>query len=140
MNAPAKISSFTGAAPSSTNSAALTAMKPTVNTFCRRRDVSDLVRKDTEVYAAPITDVIDAAQRMTPKKTPPAVPRAVSKAEAVGLSFARATPPAVTPRIARNSSARMTPVTRMPYTEALVMRPTLAGPVMPVSSMRCAPA
>ena len=92
------------------------------------------------MYDAPITEVMLAAHRMMPKTRTPTSPRAAWKAEAGGLSTARVTPPATTPSTARNSSVRITPVTRMPVTEPRVMSRTCSGPVMPESTSRWAPA
>ena len=43
----------------------------------------------TDVYEAPITDVIAAAQRMRPNTRRPASPEAVEKADAAGLAGSR---------------------------------------------------
>ena len=77
-----------------------------------------------------MTEVIAAAHRMRPK-TQTTSPAAAWNAEPAGSSVARVTPPATTPRMARNSSTRITPVTRMPTTELRVISWTCSGPVRP---------
>ena len=51
-----------------------------------------------------MTEVMLAAQRMTPKTRTPTSPSACWKAEAAGSSVARTAPPETTPSTARNSS------------------------------------
>ncbi len=96
-----------------------------------------MVMNETEVYAAPMTEVSAAAHRISPKTRRPTSPAAAWKALAAGSSVASVTPPATTPRTARNSSTRITPVTRMPTTELRVIVPDvldagLAGVEQPV--------
>ena len=68
---PAKTSSVTGVCSISTKTAAVSAMKATVSRLRVRSEVRDVVRNDTEVYAAPMTEVSAAAHRITPKTRRP---------------------------------------------------------------------
>nr|WP_220138589.1 hypothetical protein [Nocardioides massiliensis] len=70
----------------------------------------------------------------------PTSPMAAPKALAAGLVSSMLAPPATTPRIARNSTTRITPVTRMPTTELRPISRALSTPVRPESSNRWAPA
>ena len=66
-------------------------MKPTVDEVAARPTIGfeNAGRNDTEVYDAPITEVIAAAHRMTPKTRMPASPAAAWKAWAAGLAAVR---------------------------------------------------
>ena len=141
MNAPAKISRFTGLAPRIRNSTVETAMKPT--TIQRSQCVTqwpNTFRNDVEVYDAPMTEVIEALQITTPNTIFPTSPRAWPNADAVGLSMSIFAPAVTTPRIARNSTTRITAVMATPLTEDLVISPTCSTPWTPLSTSRCAPA
>ena len=105
-----------------------------------RSEVRELVMNETEVYAAPITEVSAAAHRISPNTRRPASPAAAWKALPAGSSVASVAPPATTPRIARNRMIRIRPVSSTPVTELRVMSRTCSVPVVPVSSRRCAPA
>ena len=114
-------------------------MKPTVSRLRVRGLPAEEVTKEMEVNAAPITEVRAAAHSTTPKIRTPISPAAARKASAAMVSPASATPLATTPKIARNSSTRMTHVTRMPSTDVRVISRTLSTPVTPESIMRWAP-
>jgi hypothetical protein len=92
------------------------------------------------VYDAPMTEVIAADQMMTPNTIFPVSPSACSKADAAGLRASSFAPPATTPRTARNSSTRMTPVIATPMIELRVISGTKRSPLIPLSTSRCAPA
>ncbi len=96
--------------------------------------------KLTDVYEAPITDVIDAAQRISPNTRKPSSPAAAENAEAAGFAGLSFTPVATTPSTARNNSTRIRPVTSTPITDAREISATFARPCTPASSNRCAPA
>ena len=87
-----------------------------------------------------MTLVMAAAQRMTPNTRRPTSPAAAWNALAAWFSSPRSVPAATTPRIARNSTTRMRPVTMMPVIDPRVMSRTCPGPLTPESSSRCAPA
>ena len=91
-----------------------------------------------------MTEVMAAAQKMIPNSRRPHWPAAAWNAWAAGFAVCEArssvTPEAVTPRTARKSTKRMTPVTAMPVSAPRVMLGRLAGPASPLSSSRCAPA
>src|SRR5699024_11553150 len=87
-----------------------------------------------------ITKNSTATKRTTPNARRPNSPAAWKKASAAVLSSANATPVAATPRTAKKSSTRITPVMMMPMTEVKVMSLTCSGPDKPESIRRCAPA
>ncbi len=93
-----------------------------------------------DVYDAPMTDVIAALQITTPKTMRPMSPSAASKADAVGFDMSMFAPAVTTPRIARNSTIRITAVSRMPAVEARVMLRSCSTPCTPLSTSRWAPA
>ena len=86
-------------------------MNATVAMRSGQPSLSFLLKTDrnvAEVYAAPMTELIAAAQKMTPKMRRPASPIAFWNATPAGLRFgsamSRVKPDAATPRIARNST------------------------------------
>ncbi len=87
-----------------------------------------------------MTDVTEAPHRMMPNRRSPTSPAAWWKASAEGLSAASVAPPATTPSTARNSTARITPVTSNAVIELRLTCATCSGPRTPASTSRCAPA
>ena len=86
--------------------------------------------KETEVNAAPMTEVMAAAQRTMPNM------RIRSRRQRLRslrchVVAASTVPPATTPRIARKRRTRMMPVTMMPSTELRVICLTCSTPVAP---------
>src|SRR5690606_10270091 len=125
-----------GAVPIERYTMSETTMKPTV-AHCSdqppRKRLWKLERNDAEVYAAPITELSAAAQKIAPKMRSPASPSTAPNAWPAGLAAwperSRVTPDATTPRIARNSTYRMIPVTNTPFAAARMTGPAYAGPV-----------
>ena len=138
---PAKTSRVTGASSITTKITVLSTMNATVIRLRRRSEVFDEVMNDTDVYAAPITDVIAAAHRISPNTRRPASPAASWNALPAGSSVGQR-------RAARDHAedreeqddAHQRRSSSTPVTELRLMSRTCSAPVVPESSSRCAPA
>src|SRR5699024_4930366 len=121
LSAPAMISKLCGDWPITAKIAVQTAMNKTVNHWRFSTDVVDRVTNAIEAHEQPITDVNAAAPSAMPNRLSPTAPAAALEASAAMLLPLRCTPLATTPKMAKKSNARMTPVMRMLMIELDVM-------------------